>query len=318
MIDPGTDAVTEASVEVRQVGQESAATVLEIVRAAFAARPPVDPPADALSETADSLAASLWYGGLVAARDGADVGALVLDPEGRTLWLRRVGVLPEVREHGVATALVAEALVRAADLFDDLAVLAREELPGTVTFWRDHGFVETADRSPYVELRRPAPRSYDAHDADAMRRLGTALAGVLREGDVVVLSGELGAGKTTLTQGLGAGLGVRGDVTSPTFVIARVHPSLGEGPALVHADAYRLGGVAELDDLDLDTSLDDAVTVVEWGEGIAEGLADDRLEVRIERAVADEADDVAGLDPRQVFVAPVGRRWLGVALPVRG
>jgi tRNA threonylcarbamoyladenosine biosynthesis protein TsaE len=99
-------------------------------------------------------------------------------------------------------------------------------------------------------------------------------------------------------------------------VIARVHPSLGEGPALVHADAYRLGGVAELDDLDLDTSLDDAVTVVEWGEGIAEGLADDRLEIRIERAVADEADVAAELDPRQVRVSPVGRRWLGVDLPV--
>ena len=121
-----------------------------------------------------------------------------------------------------------------------------------------------------------------------MRALGASLATSLRAGDVVVLSGELGAGKTTFTQGLGAGLGVRGDVTSPTFVIARVHPSLGDGPALVHVDAYRLGGVAELDDLDLDTSLDEAVTVVEWGEGIAEGLADDRVEVRIERALADE------------------------------
>ena len=130
----------------------------------------------------------------------------------------------------------------------------------------------------------------------------------------MVLSGELGAGKTTFTQGLGAGLGVRGDVTSPTFVIARVHPSLADGPALVHVDAYRIGGVAELDDLDLDTSLDEAVTVVEWGEGLAEGLADDRLEVRIERAVADEAADDE-LDPRRVRVSPVGGRWLGVRLP---
>jgi tRNA threonylcarbamoyladenosine biosynthesis protein TsaE len=298
--------------EVRRVGPEAAPIVLDIVRAAFAARPPVDPPADALSETVESLAAALAHGGLVAAHDGADVGALVLDPQGRTLWLRRVGVLPEVREHGVATALVAAALAQAAGDCDDVAVLAREELPGTVAFWREHGFVETAGRSPYVELRRPAPRSYDAPDAEAMRALGGALAGVLRAGDVVVLSGELGAGKTTLTQGLGAGLGVRGDVTSPTFVIARVHPSLGDGPALVHADAYRLGGVAELDDLDLDTSLDDAVTVVEWGEGIAEGLADDRLEVRIERAVADEASE---LDARRVQVSPVGQRWLGVDLP---
>jgi tRNA threonylcarbamoyladenosine biosynthesis protein TsaE len=135
---------------------------------------------------------------------------------------------------------------------------------------------------------------------------------VLRAGDVVLLTGELGAGKTTFAQGVGAGLRVRGDVTSPTFVISRVHPSLSGGPPLVHVDAYRLGGVAELDDLDLDTSLDEAVTVVEWGEGIAEGLADDRVEVRIERAVADEAGE---LDPRRVRVAPVGKRWLDVPLP---
>ncbi|MDQ1615459.1 MAG: tRNA threonylcarbamoyladenosine biosynthesis protein TsaE, partial [Actinomycetota bacterium] len=89
-----------------------------------------------------------------------------------------------------------------------------------------------------------------ATDAD-MRELGRRLAAVLRAGDLVLLSGELGAGKTTLTQGIGAGLGVRGAVTSPTFVIARLHPPLGEGPALVHVDAYRLGSLAELDDLDL-------------------------------------------------------------------
>jgi tRNA threonylcarbamoyladenosine biosynthesis protein TsaE len=148
---------------------------------------------------------------------------------------------------------------------------------------------------------------------EQMRDLGRRLAKLLRAGDLVMLNGELGAGKTTLTRGLGEGLGVRGAVTSPTFVIARVHPSLGGGPALVHADAYRLGGVAELDDLDLDTSLDDAVTVVEWGEGIAEGLADDRVEVRIERAVADEAVD-DDPDPRRVRVAPVGRRWLATPL----
>ncbi len=297
---------------VRRVGPEAAPTVLAIVRAAFAARPPVDPPADALAETQESVATALAQGGLVASLDGADVGALVLDPADGTLWLRRVGVLPEVREHGIATAIVASALDDA-EAYDDVAVLAREELPGTTTFWHDHGFVETARRTPYVELRRPAPTAYDVPDAEAMRALGASLATLLRAGDVVVLSGELGAGKTTLTQGLGAGLGVRGDVTSPTFVIARVHPSLGDGPALVHADAFRLGGVAELDDLDLDTSLDDAVTVVEWGEGVAEGLADERLEIRIGRAVADEASE---LDPRRVRVSPIGGRWLGVRLPV--
>ena len=299
--------------DVRHVGPEAAPTVLEIVRAAFAARPPVDPPADALGETVESLALALTHGGLVASSDGHDVGALVLDPEDRTLWLRRVGVIPDVREHGIATALVAEALA-GAEGYDEVAVLAREELPGTGKFWREHGFVETAVHAPYVELRRPAPTSYDAPDAEAMRSLGATLARFLRAGDVVVLSGGLGAGKTTFTQGLGEGLGVRGDVTSPTFVIARVHPSLTDGPALVHVDAYRIGGVAELDDLDLDTSLDEAVTVVEWGEGLAEGLADDRVEVWIERAVADEALPESDLDPRRVRVSPVGRRWLGVRL----
>jgi tRNA threonylcarbamoyladenosine biosynthesis protein TsaE len=296
--------------EIRPVGPEAAPAVLQIVRAAFATRPVLDPPADALGETEESIAAALTHGGLVASYDGGrDVGALVLDPDGSTLWLRRVGVLPEVRDHGVATALVEAALARAVE-YAEVAVLAREELPQTSRFWREHGFVPVGGTSPYVELRRPAPRFYDAPDADSMRSLGARLAADLRPGDVVVLSGELGAGKTTFTQGLGAGLGVRGDVTSPTFVISRVHPSLDGGPPLVHVDAYRLGGVAELDDLDLDTSLDDAVTVVEWGEGIAEGLADDRVEVRIERAVADGAPADGAQDPRRVRIAPVGRRWL--------
>ena len=134
--------------------------------------------------------------------------------------------------------------------------------------------------------------------AEDMVALGRRLAAVLLPGDVVVLSGDLGAGKTTLVQGIGAGLGVRGPITSPTFVIARVHPSLAAGPALVHADAYRLGGLDELDDLDLD--LQGAVTVVEWGGGIAEGLSDDRLEIVIDRGETEE---------RTVTLAGVGPRW---------
>ena len=118
-------------------------------------------------------------------------------------------------------------------------------------------------------------------DADATRAYGRALAALLRPGDLVLLAGPLGSGKTTLTQGLGAGLGVRGQVASPTFIIARVHPSLGDGPPLVHVDAYRLGSMEELDALDLDAGLDESVTVVEWGEGLAEVLAEDRLEVEI-------------------------------------
>ena len=127
--------------------------------------------------------------------------------------------------------------------------------------------------------------------ADDMRDLATRVAGLLTAGDVLVLSGDLGAGKTTFTQGLGAALQVRGDVTSPTFVISRVHPSLVGGPDLVHVDAYRLGGAAELDDLDLDTDLDRAVTVVEWGEGLAEDLADSPLEIRILRTIGDATPD---------------------------
>lgn len=116
-------------------------------------------------------------------------------------------------------------------------------------------------------------------------RLGRAVGERLRPGDVVVLSGPLGAGKTVLARGIGTGLGVRGPVTSPTFVIAREHPTLpgGRGVPLVHVDAYRLGGMAELDDLDLDTDLLAAAVVVEWGEGIAERLADEHLLIRLQR-----------------------------------
>ena len=138
------------------------------------------------------------------------------------------------------------------------------------------------------------------------RALGSRLAQLLRAGDLVLLTGQLGAGKTTLTQGIGTGLGVRGDVTSPTFVIARVHPSTATGPALVHVDAYRLGSVAEVDDLDLDATLEEAVTVVEWGEGLAEGLSDDWLEIRLDRSPTN--------DRRVATVRGHGARWAGAPL----
>ncbi len=121
-----------------------------------------------------------------------------------------------------------------------------------------------------------------ADTAQRTQEVARALGERLRAGDLVILSGELGAGKTTFTQGLAEGLRVRGPITSPTFVIARVHPSLVGGAPLVHVDAYRLGSLAELDDLDLDASVEDSVTVVEWGEGKAEVLAGERLDVRIE------------------------------------
>jgi tRNA threonylcarbamoyladenosine biosynthesis protein TsaE len=201
------------------------------------------------------------------------------------------------------------------------------------------------DRGAALLLNVPA--------AAGMRDLGRRLASVLTAGDLVILSGGLGAGKTTLTQGIGEGLGVRGPITSPTFVIARVHPQVAAvgnaaprpGPALVHADAYRLGSVLELDDLDLDTDTASSVTVVEWGEGLAEGLSADRLEITItpvtavpaEGPEADgtgvtggaggaggdgdadwDADGAAADQPRTVRIAAVGLRWEGVELPLLG
>lgn len=143
-------------------------------------------------------------------------------------------------------------------------------------------------------------------DADAMEALGARLAALLRAGDLVQLDGELGAGKTTLTRGLGVALGAREAITSPTFVLAREHPTTA-GPPLVHVDAYRLATAAELDDLDLDW--EHAIVVVEWGAG---KLADagDRLEIAIERPAG--GDPLAEAAPRIVRITPVGERWAGV------
>lgn len=157
-------------------------------------------------------------------------------------------------------------------------------------------------------------------DPEAMADLGARVAAELRAGDVVLLTGELGAGKTTFTRGLGAALGVRGTVTSPTFVLARTHPR-DEGAPLVHVDAYRLSDAAELDDLDID--VDGSIVVVEWGAGLLEHLVDAWLSITIERptgggaSAADTADapaidadpDDAPVEPRTVTVAGVGERW---------
>jgi tRNA threonylcarbamoyladenosine biosynthesis protein TsaE len=139
---------------------------------------------------------------------------------------------------------------------------------------------------------------------DAMEELGRTLGAVLAAGDLVVLTGALGAGKTTLSRGLAAALGVRGPVQSPTFVIARTHPSLRGGPALLHVDAYRLSTPAELDDLDLD--LDHAVTVVEWGRDFVAGLRERWWEVEIERPTGGRdarPADAEEPDPRVVTIS---------------
>ncbi|WP_395246054.1 tRNA (adenosine(37)-N6)-threonylcarbamoyltransferase complex ATPase subunit type 1 TsaE [Agromyces sp. MMS24-K17] len=166
-----------------------------------------------------------------------------------------------------------------------------------------------------------------------MEALGRELGRMLRAGDLVVLTGPLGAGKTTLTRGIGDGLQVRGPVQSPTFVLARTHPSLVGGAALVHVDAYRLGTAAELEDLDLDFAR--SVVVAEWGAGLIDDAADSRLEVVIERRVgggpagngaggdaeghpafADpddelDADELDADEPRTVTLTGHGPRWAG-------
>lgn len=205
-------------------------------------------------------------------------------------WSRVVRDLDEAREVLAAPGHALDLRV-AADLDEPWAALgAHEVVPG--------------------ELAVPVP--VPLADLPATRSLGTRLAGGLRAGDLIVLSGPLGAGKTSLTQGIGEGLGVRGAVTSPTFVLARTH----RGPVpLVHVDAYRLreaGARLDLDDLDLDAALEDAVTVVEWGEGLAEQLTDAWLQVELDRPITPaSADPLASgtADRRTARVLSYGLRW---------
>jgi tRNA threonylcarbamoyl adenosine modification protein YjeE len=162
--------------------------------------------------------------------------------------------------------------------------------------------------------------------AEATQALAERLAGVLRPGDLIILVGELGAGKTTFTQGLGRGLGVTGRIASPTFVLSRVHASSTGGPDLVHVDAYRLGSAAEVTDLDLEESMDRSVTVVEWGRDRAEELAPSRLEIELLRPMGGAQDptddDVPAWEredledaavERVLNLWAVGPRWEGAA-----
>lgn len=176
--------------------------------------------------------------------------------------------------------------------------------------------------------------------AEQTHALGAALAELLRAGDLLVLTGELGAGKTTFTQGLGEGLGVREGIISPTFVLVRIHPNLPDGPRpggpdLVHVDAYRLGSASEIDDIDLENTLDSSVTVVEWGRDRVEHLSESRLEVELHRSLggaaaahaagssaapygsaAPDAEAVLDFDadddddePRTIIIRGFGPRW---------
>ncbi len=329
MTEPEPEPADTPVLQVSEVGEEAAEVVTALIRAGFSHRPALDPPATALDETVESVAAALrGAGGLLALRSGEPVGALLLDHDGDWLTLRRVSVAPQAQRLGVASALAAAAEeVAERRHVPRLRLAARVELPATVALWLRHGYREIDRHGPLLTLAKETPVRCVAEDADATRELGRRLAGGLRAGDLVILTGDLGAGKTTLTQGLGDGLGVRAPITSPTFVLSRVHPSEVGGPPLVHVDAYRLGlgaggadgadgadgGALELDDLDLDLSLDTAVTVVEWGEGLAERLADDRLHLSIRRATGASADTAGGqpTEQRTVTLTAVGARWVG-------
>lgn len=176
-------------------------------------------------------------------------------------------------------------------------------------------------------------RTVKVATAEQTHALGSALAGVLEPGDLLVLTGELGAGKTTFTQGLGEGLGVRAGVISPTFVLVRIHPNLPDGPRpggpdLVHVDAYRLASAAEIDDIDLENTMDNSVTVVEWGRERVEHLSDSRLDIEMHRTVggaegavaraATAQDTVLDFDPedddepRTIVFRGFGPRWSAI------
>lgn len=301
--------------------------IVRVVHAAFGARAQVDPPPPALAETAESIAAELAAGGGVVARvDGVVAGAIIVTDEGDgTATLRRVSVHPDFQGSGVASLMVPAADQVAASLGCRIGTLVvRREFPGLLAWWQRSGYHVATRDELYFRLQRHLPALIEVPNADAMRALGEQLATVAEPGDLILLEGDLGAGKTTLAQGFGAGLGVTEPITSPTFVLSRVHPAT-SGRTLVHVDAYRLGDAAELDDLDL-LSTPDSILLVEWGEGRAEHLSENRLWVTIERATGvsdgaasdpsnlhdpdhDHSADVAADEPRTVVIDGHGPRW---------
>lgn len=294
----------------RSAEAADAPAMLQVIHEAFRARRVVGEQAEALSDTVADIARAIASGGgYVSEIDGAIAGCLLVSRVDGVVRLSRVSVVPGSRRLGVASfqvSVAGELLAAAGE--PRVAILCRREYPELESWWAGHGFVRGRAEGNCWVMTRELPVVVSAPDADTMRALGARLAPLLRAGDVLIATGELGAGKTTFTQGLAQGLGVEGPVISPTFVLARLHRSRGAGPDLVHVDAYRLGGASELDDLDLDASLGSAVTVVEWGAGVAEQLNPDRLEIDIVRGL-DPADD-----SRWVAVLPVGERWDRAAL----
>lgn len=247
---------------------------------------------------------------VAADQDGRVVGVLRLaDVDGHAAVLA-VLVAAGVVHPPVEAALAEGAAQLATELGSaDLRVKPWSTHPGDRSAFlanlRAHGFAADG-----ADLVRRLPVRIEVPTADAMRALGRALTTILKAGDVVVASGDLGAGKTTLAQGIGAGLRIEGPVISPTFVLVRRHAGTGGRPGFVHVDAYRLGSLAELVDLDLDETMDESVTLVEWGAGIAEDLERSYLSLDIRRS-GDPADDT-----RIVYLEPAGPRWDGVDLGI--
>ena len=307
--------VESGNLTLRVADPSDAAAMLAVIREAFGARPRLDPPAEYLSDTTERIARRLRDVPGVIAELVDDhghrqvVGCLLISLEADLAGLHRVSVLPGHRLAGIAEAMVRAAVELATDLgATRLELLSRREFPSTRDWWERHGFRAVREVATGFVLQRGLPVRVEVPDTEAMRRLGRRLARILGAGDVVIASGDLGAGKTTLTQGLGAELRVASPIISPTFVLSRVHRPLGAGPGLVHVDAYRLSSPAELEDIDLDATLADSVTLVEWGAGLAEGLADSWLDVDIRRS--GDPDD----ETRTVYILGTGARWDGVDL----
>ncbi|HEY6684403.1 MAG TPA: tRNA (adenosine(37)-N6)-threonylcarbamoyltransferase complex ATPase subunit type 1 TsaE [Propionibacteriaceae bacterium] len=295
---------------------QDAAAMIEVIHSAFGARPPIDPPSTAIEETAETLAASLQLGsGILAQVGGRPAGVIVVLPgtDGAARF-SRVSVHPELQRHGIASVMVNAAEELAAiQGFKRVELFSRSEFPEFITFWQHRGFVVDRAVPHGVILTKSLPLAIKVPTSEAMIRLGERLAQLLERGDVIIAGGDLGAGKTTLTQGIGRGLASEGPIISPTFVLSRIHPSAIGRPTLMHVDAYRLSTSYELDDLDLDAAVADSVTVVEWGQGIAEGLADDRLEIDIWTSPAD-LSAVGDDSERIVTIRTVGGRWSAVDL----
>lgn len=295
------------STTLRFAEPDDAPELHRVIHEAFSARPALQPPAEALGDTVDDVEAAIRAGqGVVVERDGRIVAGLLVGIDGDVATLRRVSVAPSEAGTGIGVEMIMATLIALADLgCTRVEIAARRELPRTVSWWERAGFVKLDETPTGWIMGRTLPIVLRVPDADAMRALGRRLADLFRAGDVIVASGGLGAGKTTLTQGIGEGLRVDGPIISPTFVISRIHPNRGDGPALVHVDAYRLSSADELHDIDLDETQSSSVTLVEWGRGLADGLADDRLEIDIQRS-DDPADDC-----RTVYLFGIGERWRG-------